>query len=125
MKNTLKNVFHSPRFVVGFTIFMVILLTVLIYPYFVTRDPLLGLGKGYLEPGTYVSVYDTNTAGTYRVELPEANMNRMESSVPMEDRVTIIEFLTAKGVDVSHLTTANGDVPELVSCGRRTMTRRM
>ena len=115
MKNTLKNVFHSPRFVVGFTIFMVILLTVLIYPYFVTRDPLLGLGKGFLEPGTYVSVYDTNTAGTYRVELPEANMNRMESSVPMEDRVTIIEFLTAKGVDVSHLTTANGDVPELVS----------
>ena len=115
MKNTLKNVFHSPRFVVGFTIFMVILLTVLIYPYIVTRDPLLGLGKGFLEPGTYVSVYDTNTAGTYRVELPDANMNRMESSVPMEDRVTIIEFLSAKGVDVSHLTTANDDVAELVT----------
>ncbi len=115
MKNTLKNVFHSPRFVVGFTIFMVILLTVLIYPYIITRDPLLGLGKGFLAPGTYVSVYDTNTADTYRVELPDANMNRMESSVPMEDRVTIIEFLTAKGVDVSHLTTANDDVSELVA----------
>lgn len=115
MKNTLRSVFHSPRFVVGFVIFMAILLTTLIYPFFVTRDPLQGLGKGFLAPGTYVSVYDTNTAQTYRVELPEANANRMESIVPMEDRVTIIEFLTAKGVDVSHLTTDNSDVAVLVS----------
>ena len=28
MKNTLRNVFHSPRFLVGFIIFMIILLTV-------------------------------------------------------------------------------------------------
>ena len=34
---------------------LAILLTVLIYPYFVHRDPLQGLGKGFLEPGTYVS----------------------------------------------------------------------
>ena len=84
-----------------------ILLTVLIYPYFVTRDPLQGLGKGFLEPGTYVSVYDTNTAGTYRVELPDANMNRMESSVPAEDRETMLAFLTAKGADVSGLDASN------------------
>ena len=115
MKNTLRSVFHSPRFVVGFVIFMAILLTTLIYPFFVTRDPLQGLGKGFLAPGIYVSVYDTNTAQTYRVELPEANANRMESIVPMDDRVTIIEFLTAKGVDVSHLTTDNSDVAVLVS----------
>jgi len=101
--------------VVGFVIFMAILLTTLIYPFFVTRDPLQGLGKGFLAPGTYVSVYDANTAETYRVELPEANANRMESIVPMEDRVTIVEFLTAKGVDISHLTTDNDDVAGLVS----------
>ena len=53
MKNTLRSVFHSPRFLVGFIIFMVLLLTVLIYPYSVVRDPLLSLGKGFLEPGTY------------------------------------------------------------------------
>jgi len=115
MKNTLRSVFHSPLFVVGFVIFMAILLTTLIYPFFVTRDPLQGLGKGFLAPGTYVSVYDANTAETYRVELPEANANRMESIVPMEDRVTIVEFLTAKGVDISHLTTDNDDVAGLVS----------
>ena len=115
MKNTLRNVFHSPRFVVGFVIFMIILLTTLIYPYIITRDPLQGLGKGFMEPGTYVSVYDANTAGTYRVELPEAAANRMENSVPMEDRVTIIEFLNAKGVDTSSLTTSNDDVADLVT----------
>jgi len=114
MKNMLRNVFHSPRFVVGFTIFMVMLLTVLIYPYFITRDPLLGIGKGFLEPGTYVSVYDTNNAGTYRVELPEANENRLESTIPVKDRQTMLDFLKAKGVDVSALDTSNEKFHELI-----------
>ena len=114
MKNTLKNVFTSPRFLVGFIIFMIILLTVLIYPYFVHRDPLQGLGKGFLEPGTYVSVYDANNTGTYRVELPEANDNRLESSLPTKDRQTLLDFLTAKGVDVSGLDTSNEKFHELI-----------
>ena len=32
MKNTLRQVFHSSKFVVGFAIFVAILLTMLIYP---------------------------------------------------------------------------------------------
>ncbi|MBE5808944.1 MAG: ABC transporter permease [Clostridiales bacterium] len=115
MKHTLKNIFHSPRFVVGFTIFMIMLLTVLIYPYIITRDPLAGLGKQFLAPGTYVSVYDINNTGTYRVELPDAALKRMESSVPMEDRETILAFLTAKGVDVSGLDTSNDKVDDLLA----------
>ena len=114
MKHTLRNVFHSPRFLVGFIIFMSILLTVLIYPWFVHRDPLQGLGKGFLEPGTYVSVYDTNNAGTYRVELPEANENRLESTIPVKDRQTMLDFLKAKGVDVSALDTSNEKFHELI-----------
>ena len=39
MKHTLKNVFHSPRFLVGFIIFMTILLTVLIYYELGYRQP--------------------------------------------------------------------------------------
>ena len=114
MKNTLKNVFHSPRFLVGFIIFMCILLTVLIYPYFVHRDPLQGLGKGFLAPGTYVSVYDTNNTGTYRVELPEANDNRLEASVPVKDRQTMLDFLKAKGTDITGLDTSNEHFHELI-----------
>ena len=32
MKNTLRQVFHSPKFVGGFSIFMVILVILFIYP---------------------------------------------------------------------------------------------
>lgn len=115
MKNTLRNVFHSPRFLVGFIIFMCLLLTVLIYPIFVTRDPLVSLGKGFLRPGTYVSVYDSNNAPTYRMELPEASLNRLEDQLPVSDRETILSFLTAKGADVSGLSTSNDDVAALIN----------
>lgn len=115
MKSTLKNVFHSPRFLVGFIIFMVMLLTVLIYPYFVTRDPLVGLGKGFLAPGTYVSVYDANNASTYRVELPEAAANRLENTVPAASRQTMIDFLTAKGVDLGGVDTSDDQLTNLIA----------
>ena len=116
MKHTLKNVFHSPRFLVGFIIFMIILLTVLIYPYFVHRDPLQGLGKGFLEPGTYVSVYDANNAGTYRVELPEAAEKRLEANLPVEDRQMMLDYLKAKGEeDVSELDTSNEKLEALLA----------
>ena len=115
MKNTLKNVFHSPRFLVGFIIFMVILLTVLIYPYFVTRDPLLSLGKGFLSPGTYLSVYDANNAPTYRMEMPEASLNRLEASLPTEDRQVMLDFLKVKGADVASVTTSNETLDDLIA----------
>ena len=115
MKHTLKNVFTSPRFLVGFIIFMVILLTVLIYPYFVHRDPLQGLGKGFLEPGTYVSVYDANNTSPYRIDLPEAAEKRLESTLPIENRQTMIDYLTAAGVDLGGVTTSNEDLEKLIT----------
>ena len=93
---------------------MAILLTVLIYPYFVTRDPLVTLGKGFLEPGTYVSVYDANTAGTYRIDLPEANSKRLDSMIPAADRVAIIDFLTAKGVELAEIDTSDESLDALL-----------
>ncbi len=113
MKNTLRNVFHSPRFLVGFIIFMTLLLTVLIYPYIVVRDPLLSLGKGFLAPGTYVSVYDANSTGTYKLDLPEAAENRLAYSLPVENRETMIAYLTAMGLDTSDLDTSNEKIDEL------------
>ncbi|MBQ9010643.1 MAG: ABC transporter permease [Clostridia bacterium] len=114
MKSTLRNILHSPRFMVGFTIFMVMLLTVLIYPFFVTRDPLLSLGKGFLAPGTYFSVYDANNAPTVRVELPEAAANRLQNDLPDSDRKLILDFLSAKGVDTTGLSTDNEGVADLL-----------
>ena len=40
MKNTLRQVFHSSKFVVGFCIFAAILLTMVIYPLFNPGSPL-------------------------------------------------------------------------------------
>ena len=113
MKGILKDVFHSPRFMFGFIIYMVILLTVLIYPYIVVRDPLLSLGKGFLAPGTYVSVYDTNNTSTYRLDLPEAVENRLVTALPVENRATMIAYLTAMGVDTSNLDTSNEKLDDL------------
>ena len=60
MKHTLQQVFHSGKFVVGFSIFMVILLMVIIYPLFVTDAPLEIIGQGtFFPPGIYVNVYDS------------------------------------------------------------------
>ena len=114
MKSTFKNILHSPRFMVGFIIFMIMLLTVLIYPYFIPRDPLLSLGKGFLAPGTYFSVYDANNAPTYRVELPEAAANRLQSDLPESDRKMILDFLKAKGADTTGLSASNDGIEALL-----------
>ena len=56
MKNTLRQIFHSPKFVVGFGIFVFILLIMLIYPMFNPGNPLEMIGVGtFASPGTYVS----------------------------------------------------------------------
>ena len=114
MKNTLRNVFHSPRFLVGFIIFMLMLIIVLVYPYIVVRDPLLSLGKGFLAPGTYVSVYDTNNTGTYKLDLPEAAENRLATSFPVSDRETMVAYLTAMGLDTSDLDSSNEKLDDLI-----------
>ena len=99
---------------VGFVIFMTMVLTVLIYPYFVPRNPLLSLGKGFLPPGTYFSVYDANNAPTFRVELPEADTNRLQNDLPQSDRKLMLDFLKAKGVDTSGLSSGNDKIADLL-----------
>jgi peptide/nickel transport system permease protein len=53
MKHTLQQVFHSGKFVVGFSIFVTILLIVTIYPLFITGSPLEIIGQGtFFPPGS-------------------------------------------------------------------------
>ena len=55
MKNTIKQLFHSSKFVVGFSIFVAILLILMIYPLFNPGDPLQQLSVGtFAPPGTPV-----------------------------------------------------------------------
>jgi peptide/nickel transport system permease protein len=99
MKHTIKQVFSSTRFVVGFAIFMFILLTVIIYPLFVRADPLEIIGEGtFFEPGIYVSVYDSIGSSPYTLKLEDAAAKRIASKLGDEERLAMNEWLVAYGV---------------------------
>ena len=110
MKNTLRQVFHSPKFVGGFVIFLAILLTMFIYPLFNPGNPLQQIGVGtFAKPGTYVSLYDATKSATETFRLPDADENRLAASLTDEDRVAMVEWFTAMGIDISELDTEDTD----------------
>ena len=104
MKNTLRQVFHSPKFVGGFVIFVAILLTLIIYPLFNPGNPLQQIGVGtFAKPGTYVSLYDAMKTNTETFRLPDAADKRLAASLSAEDRVAMVEWFTIMDIDVSDL----------------------
>ena len=83
MKNQIKQIFHYPKFVIGFVIFLVIFLITLLYPLFVTEDPLKMLGKGnFFKPGVYIAVSDVVRTDTYPLNL-DPTTNRLEQNLLM------------------------------------------
>ena len=104
MKNTIRQVFHSPKFVVGFTIFTLIILTLLIYPLFVRGNPLQMIGLGsFFKPGTYVSVYDSIDTEKKTMKLPDADQNRLDGKLSDEDRVSMVQWLTSAGISAEEI----------------------
>jgi peptide/nickel transport system permease protein len=96
MKHTLQQIFRSPRFVFGFSIFTGILLIVLVYPLVIPDHPLEIIGQGtFFEPGIYVNVYDSISSPTYKLNLDDAAAKRIASKLNQEDRLAIKEWLTA------------------------------
>ena len=99
MKHTLRQIFRSGKFVVGFTIFMTLLLIVLIYPIVVTDSPLQILGQGtFFPPGTYVSVYDSLNAPKYMLNLEGAEASRIASKLNEKDRTEMAKWLVLSGI---------------------------
>jgi len=99
MKNTVKQIFHSPKFVVGFCIFALILLIMFIYPLINPGDPLEMLGLGsFFKPGTYVSLYDSAGAQSKTLKLPDADVRRIDQALSDEDRVAMGLWLSGAGV---------------------------
>jgi peptide/nickel transport system permease protein len=94
MKHTLRQVFHSPKFVIGFSIFMFILLLVLVYPLFVPDEPLAIIGQGtFFEPGIYVNIYDSINAKRYTLMLADAAENRIASKLGDQERQDMKDWL--------------------------------
>jgi peptide/nickel transport system permease protein len=99
MKNTLQQVFHSGKFLVGFAIFAVILLIVIVYPLIITDPPLAIIGQGtFFSPGIYVSVYDSLGSPTYILNLDNAAAKRIANKLKSDDRTAIKDWLVADGV---------------------------
>ena len=110
MKNTIKQVFHSSKFVVGFVIFVAILLTMFIYPLINPGNPLEMIGVGtFASPGTYVSLYDATKTPTETFRLANADDKRLAKNLSDEDRVAMVEWFTATGVNVEGLDISDTD----------------
>lgn len=104
MKNTIRQVFHSSKFVVGFTIMVLILGMIFIYPLFNPGDPLQMIGLGnFFKPGIYVSTYDANSVKQYTIKLSEADNNRLKQMLSPVDRIKMMNWLIADGVKASEI----------------------
>ena len=88
MRLLLRQIFRSGKFLVGFGIFIVILLTVLIYPLFIKNPPLETISRGtFLPPGVYVNVYDSmEYSPRYTLIIDEATARRINSRLGEEER---------------------------------------
>lgn len=97
MKNTLRQVFHSPKFVIGFIIFAGLLLTTIFYPLIVKADPLEMVGNGnFFKPGTYVSVKDAVEGSRYTLNI-DVKASSMDSKISPEDKESMKEWLVKFG----------------------------
>lgn len=104
MKHTLQQIFRSPKFVVGFSIFAAILLIVIVYPIFITDPPLGIIGQGtFFPPGIYVSAYDSLGSPKYTLNLPDAATKRVAAKLGDQERADIRDWLVADGIPESEI----------------------
>lgn len=97
MKNTIRNIFHSPKFVIGFIIFFGMLLFTFIYPWFVTADPLEMVGQGnFFKPGTYISVKDSVEAKHYTLNIT-AKAGNVGDRLTKEQKTDMRDWLVQFG----------------------------
>jgi peptide/nickel transport system permease protein len=105
MKHTIRQVFQSGKFKVGFAIFVAILLIVIVYPLFVRAAPLGIIGQGtFFPPGIYVSTYDSiNAPATYILNLDDATAKRIADKLSNNDRLAMKEWLLADGIPANKI----------------------
>jgi peptide/nickel transport system permease protein len=110
MKNTYKQAFRSPKFLVGFIIMAALLLTLVVYPLINPGDPLEMIGLGsFLKPGIYVSLYDAVDAKKVTIKLSGADEKRIDKILEHEDRVSMLDYLKVIGIYVEDVDPSDTD----------------
>jgi peptide/nickel transport system permease protein len=108
MKNTLQQVFHSGKFLVGFIIFVAVLLIVIFYPLLISGKPLAIIAQGtFFPPGIYVSTYDSIGAPQYTLNLDNAAAKRIAGKLSNSDRNDMKTWLVADGVPATQIDVTN------------------
>ncbi len=109
MKHTIRQVFHSGKFIVGFVIFVGLLLIVFIYPLIVPYPPLEIISQGtFFPPGIYVNLYDSIGASEqYILKLNDAATKRIDSKLKEEDRQALKDWLVKSGIPEEEVDTAD------------------
>jgi peptide/nickel transport system permease protein len=109
MKNTIRQVFRSSNFLIGFIIFMLLILTVIVYPLVIRYDPLEIIGQGtFFPPGIYVNTYDSINAPTvYTLNLDEAAAKRITNKLSEDDRLAMKDWLVAYGLPDASIDTSD------------------
>lgn len=110
MKHIIRQVFRSTNFIIGFVIFMAILLTVIVYPIIVPDPPLAIIGQGtFFPPGTYVSVYDSVGTSAYTLNLGDPATQRIADKLDDEKRLEMKTWLVASGIPESEINIADAE----------------
>jgi len=108
VKHTIQQVFHSGKFVFGFSVFVAILLIVIVYPLIITDAPLDIISQGtFFEPGIYVNVYDSIGSQPYTLNLDDAAANRIAGRLGDKERLDMKEWLLAYGVPENEIDVAD------------------
>jgi len=108
MKHTIRQVFHSGKFVFGFSIFVAVLLIVIVYPLIITDPPLGIISQGtFFEPGIYVNVYDSIGSERYILNLYDAVANRIAGRLGDKERLDMKEWLLAYGIPENEIDIAD------------------
>ena len=111
MKHTIQQVFRSGKFVVGFSIFVAILLIVIVYPLIITYPPLEIIGQGtFFPPGIYVNVYDSIGSTQHTLMLDDAAANRIASKLSNDDRLAMKDWLVVAGIPENEIDIDNTKV---------------
>ena len=105
MKNTIKQVFHSGKFLVGFVIFVFILVYIIVYPLVVATSPMEMIGNGnFFPPGTYISQQEAaTTSDSYQLNV-DTSASKLNAALGSEEISAMADWLEKfAGIDAADI----------------------